>query len=191
MNAPAFNRRSRSGRRAHRTWNVPAAAATPTEVVEALIQISVYAGFPAALNAFDVARDILENLPELFAVATNPGVEVPDSESSTLRRQRGLAALATTSSASGTAVVRSFDDIAPALGQVIVDHCYGDIFHRGGLDPKTRELTACAALTGHGAKTNETPLRVHINAALTAGASRDEVVETLLNIVPYSGYPAA
>jgi 4-carboxymuconolactone decarboxylase len=165
--------------------------ATPTEVVEALIQISVYAGFPAALNAFTVARDILENPPERSEVAPHPVVEAPESESSTLRRQRGLAALATTSNASGTAVVRSFDDIAPTIGQMIVDHCYGDIFHRGGLEPKTRELTACAALAGHGAKTTETPLRVHINAALTAGASRDEVVETLLNIIPYSGYPAA
>jgi 4-carboxymuconolactone decarboxylase len=33
-------------------------------------------------------------------------------------------------------------------------------------------------------------LRVHINAALNAGASRQEVIETLLNLVPYSGFPS-
>jgi 4-carboxymuconolactone decarboxylase len=37
--------------------------------------------------------------------------------------------------------------------------------------------------------TTETPLRVHINAALNAGASRQEI-ETLLNLVPYSGFPS-
>jgi 4-carboxymuconolactone decarboxylase len=31
---------------------------------------------------------------------------------------------------------------------------------------------------------------VHINAALNVGASRDEILETLLNLAPYSGYPA-
>ena len=29
---------------------------------------------------------------------------------------------------------------------MILEHSYGDIFSRPGIDPKTRELTACAAL---------------------------------------------
>jgi 4-carboxymuconolactone decarboxylase len=165
--------------------------ATPTEIMEALIQISVYAGFPAALNAFTAARDILESPPEPYDVAAVAPLEAPLSESRVLRRERGLAALTMTSSASGAAVVRSFDDIAPDIGRMIVEHSYGDIFHRSGIDPKTRELTACAALAARGTRTTETPLRVHINAALTAGASRAEVVETLLNVIPYGGYPAA
>jgi 4-carboxymuconolactone decarboxylase len=95
--------------------------------------------------------------------------------------------LAATSSGSGEAVVRSFDDI----GRMIVEHAYGDVFCRPGIDPKTRELTACAALAALGTKATETPLRVHINAAISVGASRDEIVETILNLVPYCGYPAA
>lgn len=164
--------------------------ATPTEIVEALIQISVYAGFPAALNAFAVARDVLAKPSEPSSQPVPDASGVPLSESRTLRRERGLATLSATSSAAGDAVVRSFDDISPEIGRMIVEHSYGDIFHRGTIDPKTRELTACAALAARGAKATETPLRVHINAALTAGASRAEVVETLLNLLPYSGYPA-
>jgi 4-carboxymuconolactone decarboxylase len=72
---------------------------------------------------------------------------------------------------------------------MIVEHSYGDVFSRPGIDPKIRELTACAALAAVATKTTEAPLRVHINAALNAGASRKEVLETLLNLVPYSGYP--
>lgn len=163
--------------------------ATPDEIVESLIQISVYAGFPAALNAFAVARGVLAKAPEPVSQPTPDSSGTP-SESRALRRERGLATLSATSSAAGDAVVRSFDDISPEIGRMIVEHSYGDIFHRDGIDPKTRELTACAALVARGAKATETPLRVHINAALTAGASRTEVVETLLNLLPYSGYPA-
>jgi 4-carboxymuconolactone decarboxylase len=162
--------------------------AAPAEIIEAMIQISVYAGFPTALNAFAVAAPVLENreeqLPADAAEARNTA-----SESNTVRRVRGLSALAATSGASGEAVVRSFDDIAPDIGGMIVDHSYGDIFHRPGIDPKTRELTACAALAARGSKTTETPLRVHINAALNVGAAREELVETLLNLLPYCGYP--
>lgn len=37
---------------------------------------------------------------------------------------------------------------------------------------------------------SEAPLRVHIVAALAVGASREEIVETLLNVTPYRGFPA-
>ena len=31
---------------------------------------------------------------------------------------------------------------------------------------------------------------MHISAAFDVGATREEVVETLLNVLPYRGYPA-
>ncbi|WP_278078089.1 carboxymuconolactone decarboxylase family protein [Mesorhizobium sp. WSM4884] len=159
---------------------------SPAEIAEALMQLSVYAGFPAALNAFGLARQAFSADRDATAIAAPSAAA---SESREVRRARGLATLAQTSGASGEAVIRSFDDIAPDIGRMIVEHSYGDIFSRPGIDPKTRELTACAALAAVATKTAEAPLRVHINAALNAGASRKEVLETLLNLVPYSGYP--
>ncbi|WP_258186946.1 carboxymuconolactone decarboxylase family protein [Variovorax sp. WS11] len=164
--------------------------ATKEEIIEALIQVSVYAGFPAALNAFGVAAQAFQKRDDVPAVASAVRSSTPGSESGARRRQRGLAALAATSGGSGEAVVRSFEDVAPEIGQMIVEHSYGDIFSRPGLDPKTRELTACAALAGRATRTTETPLRVHINAALNVGASREEIVETLLNMAAYFGFPA-
>jgi len=35
-----------------------------------------------------------------------------------------------------------------------------------------------------------TPLRVHVQAALNTGATREEITEVLLNLVPHCGYPA-
>jgi 4-carboxymuconolactone decarboxylase len=84
--------------------------ATTAEVIEVLIQISVYAGFPTALNAFAVARSVFEGSPAAKADTITLG-DAPQSEKNAVRRERGLAALAATSSASGEAVVRSFDDI--------------------------------------------------------------------------------
>jgi len=163
---------------------------TKDEIIEALIQVSVYAGFPAALNAFGVAAQAFEARDKVPAVASAVPSAKSNPESGAQRRERGLAALAATSGGTGEAVVRSFEDVAPEIGQMIVEHSYGDIFCRPGIDPKTRELTACAALAGRATKTTETPLRVHINAALNVGASREEIVETLLNMVAYFGFPA-
>lgn len=161
--------------------------AAPAEIIEAFIQLSVYAGFPAALNALAVAQQAIDGFtdaPTADAPAVSSG-----SEDDAVRRARGLATLEVTSGASGDAVIRSFDDVAPDIGRMIVDHSYGDIFHRPGLDPATRELTACAALAARGSKASQTPLRVHINAALNVGATREQIVETLLNLLPYVGYP--
>lgn len=159
---------------------------TRDEIVELLIQLSVYRGFPSALNALSVAQSVLA-----LGVQTLQ-VDIPapaNAESRSDRLERGSALLAKSSAASGDAVVRSFDDIAPDLGRMVVEHSYGEVFSRGGIDLKTRELSVCAALAAVGSATTETPLRVHINAALNVGASREEIVETLVNLAPYCGYP--
>jgi 4-carboxymuconolactone decarboxylase len=160
---------------------------TQEEIIEVLIQLSVYCGFPSALNAFSVAKEVFT------APAQTTMVNIPvltDAESRTDRLARGRATLAKTSGAAGDAVVHSFDDVAPDLGRMIVEHSYGEVFSRPGIDMKTRELGACAALAAIGTTTTETPLRVHINAALNVGATREEVLETLVNLTAYSGYPA-
>ncbi len=160
-----------------------------SEVIEALIQLSVYAGFPTALNAFATARQVFDE-PIVVAPAPSAAARTARPDDQTERRERGLATLKATSGGTGDAVVHSFDDIAPEIGALIVDHSYGEIFCRSALDPKTRELTACALLAGSLTAASETPLRVHIAAALNVGATTHEIVETLLNVAAYRGYPA-
>ncbi len=159
---------------------------TREEIIEVLIQLSVYRGFPSALNAFSLAKTV-------FAAGSQEiraDIALPiETQSRTDRLERGRATLAKTSSSSGDAVVRSFDDVAPDLGRMIVEHSYGEIFSRSGIDMKSRELSACAALAAIGSATTEIPLRVHINAALNVGATREEVLETLINLAAYIGYP--
>ncbi|WP_448206739.1 carboxymuconolactone decarboxylase family protein [Azospirillum sp. sgz302134] len=159
-------------------------------ITEALMQLSVYIGFPTALNAFAVASAVFaEERPEAAARTDMPADLPPwTSEERQGRLERGLATLARTSGEAGGRVVNSFDDIAPDIGRILVEHSYGDVFCRPGLDPKTRELAACSALAAVATKAMETPLRVHVDAALAVGATRTEIVETLLNLAPYRGY---
>ena len=161
------------------------------EIIEVLMQMSVYAGFPAALNAFFVANNLFKDVGPLKAAEQSSAAERANrSESRAQRTERGLKTLAKTSQASGDAVIKSFNDIAPDIGHMILQHAYGDIFQRPGIDFKTRELTAVAAMAAVGSRTAEVPLRVHANAALNAGATQVEILETLYNLVPYCGYPA-
>lgn len=105
------------------------------------------------------------------------------------RYQRGLAQLKAVSGPHGTKVVESLNDIAPDLGRYIVEFAYGDIFARPGLDMKTRELATVAALTAMG--TAAPQLKVHMQAALLVGADRKEIIETVMQMIPYAGFPAA
>ena len=105
------------------------------------------------------------------------------------RYQRGLAQLEAVSGPHGAAVIDSLNDIAPDLGRYVVEFAYGDIFARPGLDVKTRELATVAALTAMG--TAAPQLKVHMQASLRVGASRQEIIETILQMIPYAGFPAA
>lgn len=105
------------------------------------------------------------------------------------RYERGLAQLEAISGPEGLAVIESLGDIAPDLGRLIVEFAYGDVFARPGLDLKAREIATVAALTAMG--TAAPQLKVHLQAALRTGATRQEVVETIMQLIPYAGFPAA
>lgn len=66
---------------------------------------------------------------------------------------------------------------------------FAEIYTRSVLDLKTRELRTVAALTVQGFSLPQ--LKLHIKAALRCGASREEVVETIPQMIAYCGLPAA
>jgi 4-carboxymuconolactone decarboxylase len=124
----------------------------------------------------------------MAAAAAAPGDgEAPSAEQE--RYRRGMANLDAISGSQGRRVVEGLADIAPDLGRYIVEFAYGDIFARPGLDRKTREIATVAALTAMG--TAAPQLRVHVEAALNVGATQGEVMETILQMIPYAGFPAA
>jgi 4-carboxymuconolactone decarboxylase len=105
------------------------------------------------------------------------------------RYQRGLEKLREIDGDAGERVLRSLEDIAPDFARYLIEFPFGDIYSRPGLDLKSREIAVVAALTALG---NATPqLKVHIQGALNVGVSRTEIVETLMQMAVYAGFPAA
>jgi len=89
----------------------------------------------------------------------------------------------------GEKVIDSLADIAPDFARYVLEFPFGDIYSRPGLDIRAREIATIAALTALG---NATPqLKVHIAAGLNVGLSRDEIVETIMQMAVYAGFPAA
>ena len=105
------------------------------------------------------------------------------------RYERGWAKLKEVDGQAGENVVESLKDIAPDFARLVIEFPFGDIYTRPGLDLRTRELAVVAALTALG---NATPqLKVHIHAALNVGCSRQEIVEVIMQMAVYAGFPAA
>lgn len=105
------------------------------------------------------------------------------------RYARGWEKLKEIDGEAGKRVIESLKDIAPDLGRYIIEFPFGDIYSRPGLDLKSREIATVAALT---ALSNAQPqLKVHIDGALNVGCTREEIIEVIIQMAVYAGFPAA
>jgi len=105
------------------------------------------------------------------------------------RYTRGWQRLQEVDGAAGERVLSTLSDIAPEFATYLIEFPFGDIYSRPGLDLKSREIAVVAALTAMG---NAAPqLKVHIHGALNVGCSRQEVLEVIMQMAVYAGFPAA
>jgi 4-carboxymuconolactone decarboxylase len=105
------------------------------------------------------------------------------------RLERGRRALAEIDGQAGHNVVAALADIAPDFATYLLEFPFGDIYSRGGLGLREREIATIAALAAMG---NAAPqLKVHIEAGLNVGLSQEEIVEILMQMAVYAGFPAA
>ena len=105
------------------------------------------------------------------------------------RLERGKRALAEIDGEAGQRVLASLADIAPDFADYILEFSFGDIYSRPGLSLRDREIATIAALTAMGTATPQ--LKVHIAAGLNVGLSREEIVEVIIQMAVYAGFPAA
>lgn len=106
----------------------------------------------------------------------------------TKRRETGELALGRITGGTGAAVVESLKDIAPDLADWVIDFSYGDVMSRPGLDLRSRQFATVAALTAMG--TAMPQLRVHLHGALNVGCKASELVEVILQMAVFSGFPS-
>jgi 4-carboxymuconolactone decarboxylase len=105
------------------------------------------------------------------------------------RYVRGWEKLKEIDGRAGEQVIDSLAEIAPDFARMLIEFPFGDIYTRPKLDLKSREIGVVAALTAMG---NAAPqLKVHIHGALNVGCSRDEVIEVIMQMAVYAGFPAA
>ena len=102
--------------------------------------------------------------------------------------ENGLAMLKTmVGEAEAERIRQGWREISPDLERLILEFVAGRIWTRSGLDLKTRSLSTVAALTALG---RTSALELNIRMALGNGATREDVLEIMLHMAPYAGFPA-
>jgi alkylhydroperoxidase/carboxymuconolactone decarboxylase family protein YurZ len=77
--------------------------------------------------------------------------------------------------------------LSPDFADMVTDFLAAEVWSRPNLEIKMRSLVTIAALTALG---RENALRLNIEIALNNGATHAEILETLLQMAPYAGFPA-
>ena len=85
-------------------------------------------------------------------------------------------------------VMAKLSAISSDFANYILEFGYGDIYSRTGLTDKVREVAAVACLIGQG--NTGLPLKSHLRGLLNVGHTKHEVLELLIYLMPYVGFPA-
>ena len=85
--------------------------------------------------------------------------------------------------------VEDFEKLWPTMPKDFMDMIWGNALNKDGLDAKTRLLLTLAGLTMQGAQA-DTPFRMTVRHAREAGATKDEIAETIAQMSMFAGIPA-
>jgi 4-carboxymuconolactone decarboxylase len=80
------------------------------------------------------------------------------------------------------------DDVFRPLQELVTEYCWGTVWTRPELEPRTRSLLTVAMLIARG---QDHELALHIRGALTNGCTQQEIVEAIVHSAIYCGVPAA
>lgn len=150
------------------------------EVLEVMIQMSSYSGFPSSLNAVNVLKEVIKDREIDFKpVKDNRKVD---------RFSTGSEWLSKLKNDQVQILKDNLDDISPDMVDYVVSYGYGDIYSRKNLNMKMRQIATIAALTALG--TAKSQLAFHIEAGLNVGLTKEEILETIILMSVYAGFPA-
>lgn len=85
-------------------------------------------------------------------------------------------------------LLRAYDVFAPDFAKHLVEFAFGEIYAREG-DLRQRELVAIASLATMGGC--DAQLETHVHGAFNVGLSKAEVIEAVMTLIPYIGFPKA
>lgn len=85
-------------------------------------------------------------------------------------------------------LIARYENIAPDFTRYLVEFAFGEIYARDG-DLKHREIVAIASLATMGGC--DAQLETHVHGAFNAGLTESEIVEAVMTLIPYIGFPKA
>ena len=188
-----------------------AAGATPREVLEVILQATVYVGYIKAGRGARLCIKVFERLGRLDEItATQLPLEgrtpqrsleeerrrwpaAKSAEETALREQlmekygwHALSSRIRLQSHQGYDSIKSYDRIDPHYLKLWFDFIYGEMYPRGIIDDRTRLLV----MVGICLAVNEpVQLENHMRGALLLGATPREVLEVIVHSTAYVGMP--
>lgn len=155
---------------------------TPAEIREAVYQCAPFVGFPKTLNAIAAMNEVF----------SERGVSLPLPDAATVTEEdRVKKGLALQEALYGTEIKDRYawlpEEFAEAVPRFLTELCFSDFMTRKGLDGKTRELLTVVILAAMGGA--EVQVRSHVEGALRAGNTAEEIVCALAHAMPYMGVP--
>ena len=156
---------------------------TPEELREVMYLTAPFIGFPKTLNA-------VGTLNEVF---TERGISLPLEKQCTAadsnRHEIGMTIQNRLYPEGIASVMNGMPgNMGKDVEQFLTDYFFGEIYSRGALDLKTRELLGYCVLTTIEA---ESQLQLHYYGNINAGNSPETLTAAVIQCLPYIGFPAA
>lgn len=155
------------------------------EVLEIILHMGVYAGFPRGIRATALANEVFRALD-----GGQPPPPLPPAEKKSLddRRRDGKDVYRTLS---GRTDVDQFPADMQAsmglVGQMGIDFLFGELWSRPQLSRRDRSLITCSVLAALG---RNDQLKFHMPGALNHGVTPEELDELCMMLAVYGGWPA-
>jgi alkylhydroperoxidase/carboxymuconolactone decarboxylase family protein YurZ len=187
------------------------AGATPREVLEIIVQSTVYIGYVKASRGARVCASVLTRLgrideitntqlplegrmPERSLAAERLKWPAAKGAEEAARREeliakygwKGVSTRIRTQNHQSNETINNYDRIDPQYLKLWFDFIYGELYPRGIIDDRTRLLMMvgiCLALN------EPVQLENHIRGAILLGANAREVLEVIVNSTAYVGMP--
>ena len=155
---------------------------TPEEIMEIVYQAVPYCGIARVFDIIYDTNEVLEANGVKLPVTGGKQISNEDRFSEGLKVQKEIF---------GNDNIEAMRNNAPDNEKHIQDYlsanCFGDYYTRGYLDLKTREILTFAMLISLGGC--EPQVKGHIGGNLNVGNTREFLIETVTQLLPYIGYP--
>jgi 4-carboxymuconolactone decarboxylase len=151
------------------------AGLTVNEIKEELIHLSAYCGFPRSLNAINTFDALLTERRSkgISDVEGQRPLKVADSG----KYAEGKKVLETLTGKRETGPKTGYAAFVPAIDTLLKEHLFNDLFTRGILDHKQRELITVSALVAMGGVASQ--LSGHIGICLNLGFTGAELRQVI------------